>query len=132
MWLSRYRTSAHNLRIESGRHTFPVTPMSLCVCVYCESGECDDEIHAILRCDTFKLKRQCFIGRVSALCPAFPSLSQEQQLTTIFAPASTELAKCVSKYLGILSKTRSEIDSGLEPENLRLYLKHKIELNANP
>ena len=53
VWLSRYRTSAHNLRIESGRYTSPVTPVSHRVCVYCDSGECDTEEHAILVCKNF-------------------------------------------------------------------------------
>ena len=125
-WLSRYRTSAHSLRVESGRYTYPVTPLSQRVCVYCDSGECDTEQHAILQCNTFKLKRQCFIARVTALCPAFSSLTTEQQLSTILCPATTELAKCVSKYLGIISNVRREIDCGLEPETLNLYIEHKI------
>ena len=125
-WLSRYRTSAHNLRIETGRYTFPVTPVSQRVCVYCDSGECDTEHHAILNCETFNLKRQCFIGRVIALCPNFLMLTPEQKLTTILSPATPELAKCVSKFLGILSDTRKEIDLGFQRENLQIYLEHKF------
>ena len=124
-WLSRYRTSAHNLRVESGRYTSPVTPLSHRVCVFCDSGECDTELHAILFCDTFKLKRQCFFGRVSVLCPNFLSLTADQQLVTLLCPATTQLAKCVSKYLGIISQVRKEIDLGLTPESLRLYIEHK-------
>ena len=124
-WLSRYRTSAHNLRVETGRYTYPVTPLSQRVCIYCDSGECDTEQHAILFCDTFNLKRQCFFGRVSALCPNFLSLTAEDQLKFLLCPATTELAKCVSKYLGIISKTRKEIDLGLRPEALQLYIKHE-------
>ena len=125
-WLSRYRTSAHNLGIESGRHTYPVTPLSQRVCVYCDSGKCDTEQHAILECDVFKLKRQCFLARVTALCPGFPFLTTEQQLVKILCPATTALAKCVSKYLGILTKIRNEIDCGLEVDILKLYVEHKI------
>ena len=128
-WLSRYRTSAHNLRIETGRYTSPVTPISQRVCVYCDSGQCDTEMHAILYCDTFNLKRQCFIARVTALCPSFLSLTPEQQLTTLLCPATTELAKCVSKYLGIISNTRKEIDLGLQPKTLQIYIEHKFQLN---
>ena len=128
-WLSRFRTSAHGLRVETGCHTSPGTPLSQCVCVYCDSGECDSEAHAILFCTTFKLKRQCFLGRVSALCPNFPTLSAEQQLITLLCPATPELAKCVSKYLGIISNTRKELDSGLEPQTLNLYVQHKISHN---
>ena len=41
-WLTRYRTSAHTLRIESGRYTRPVTPISERKCIYCEEyGEGD-------------------------------------------------------------------------------------------
>ena len=125
-WLSRYRSSAHNLRVESGRYTSPVTPLSQRICIYCDNGERDTEMHAILVCDTFKLKRQCFLGRVMAICPAFQNLTLEQQLKTLLCPATTELAKCVSKYLGIISNIRKEIDSGLEPEALKLYIQHKI------
>ena len=124
-WLSRYRTSAHNLRVESGRYTSPVTPLEQRVCVYCESGECDTELHAILECDTFKLKRQCFLSRISALSPNFTTLTAEKQLITILCPATAEIAKCVSKYLGILSNIRNEIDNGLNPKDLDLYIKHR-------
>ena len=32
----------------------------------------------------------------------------------------------------IISKISTEIDGGLEPENLKLYIEHKIEFNTNP
>ena len=130
-WLSRYRTSAHSLRVETGRYTSPVTPLSQRLCVYCDSGECDTEQHAILFCKTFMLKRQCFVGRVTALCPAFLSLTAEQQLSTLLCPTTSALAKCVSKFLGIISETRKEIDLGFHPQALQVYQKHKIQLNTD-
>ena len=108
-----------------------VTPLSERVCVYCDSGECDTEQHAILSCETFSLKRQCFLGRVTALCPAFLSLTAEQQLSTLLCPATTALAKCVSKFLGIISETRKEIDLGLSPQALQVYQRHRIQLITN-
>ena len=59
-WLSRYRTSAHSLRVELGRYTRPVTPISDRKCLYCSSDNCDDEQHFVLFCDLFKIKRQWF------------------------------------------------------------------------
>ena len=53
-------------------------------------------------------------------------LTPEQKLTTILSPATPELAKCVSKFLGILSDTRKEIDLGFQRENLQIYLEHKF------
>ena len=124
VWLSRYRTSAHNLRVETGRYTYPVTPLLQRTCVYCNSGECDTELHAILRCDTFKLKRQCFINRMSALNPSFLNLTADQQLVTLLCPSTAFIAKCVSKYLGIVTNARKQIDLGFKKENLQLYIQH--------
>ena len=61
-----------------------------------------------------------------ALCPNFLMLNPEQKLTTILCPATPELAKCVSKFLGILSDTRKEIDLDFQRENLQIYLEHKF------
>ena len=124
-WLSRYRTSAHNLRVEQGRYTSPVTPLSDRTCVYCDSGMCDTEQHFILFCDTFKLKRQCFFGRLSVIYPEFMSLTNEQKLIAILCPSTTDMAKCVSKFLGIMTQTRKEIDMGLNPNDIQLYIQHK-------
>ena len=125
-WLSRFRTSAHRLRIETSRHTSPVTPVSLRICVYCDRNQCDTEQHAILECPTFIFKRQCYLARISALNPTFHSLTIEQQLITVLCPATTELAKCTSKFLGIISDTRKEIDMGLPRSDIQLYIKHKF------
>ena len=129
-WLSRFRTSAHRLRIETGRHTSPVTPLSQRICKYCDSGQCDTEQHAILECSLFNLKRQCFFARVTALNPTFLNLTTEQQLKTILCPATTKLAKCVSKFLGIISDTRNEIDLGLPISHVQQYILHKSQLNS--
>ena len=124
-WLSRFRTSSHNLRIERGRYTTPVTPIHQRICQYCTGDKLDNEEHAILFCETFELKRQCFFGRLKALFPEFETLKTDQKLRFILCPPTAQLAKCVSKYLGIISNTRSEIDLGLSPESLKIYIEHK-------
>jgi hypothetical protein len=128
-WLSRSRTSAHTLQIELGRYSCPVTPLLERKCRYCSSGACDDELHFILFCDTFRLKRQCFFGRLSALFPNFLLLSDGEKLRFILCPPTAELAKCVSKYLGILTNIRKEIDMGLNPSDLNVYTKHRFCAN---
>ena len=108
-WLSRYRTSAHNLQIELGRYTRPVTPISERKCKYCNNDSLDDERHFILICETFKIKRQCFIARLNVLHPDFVSMAFEEKLKFILCPPTINISKCVSKILGILTKTRSEM-----------------------
>jgi hypothetical protein len=51
-WLSRYRVSAHNLRVETGRYSSPVTPLTDRICQFCDSQEVDTEEHFILNCQT--------------------------------------------------------------------------------
>ena len=125
-WLSRYRVSAHKLRIETGRYTRPVTPVCDRACVYCDSLECDTEEHFILKCKTFSLKRNVFFGRMAALIPNFSDFSNRDKLLSVLCPSSPEIAKNVSKFLGIMSETRKCIDEGLPPDLLLTYTKHKF------
>ena len=60
------------------------------------------------------------------LSPNFLSLSNDERLKFILCPPTTEIAKCVSKYLGIMTNVRKEIDMGLNPQDLQLYIKHKV------
>ena len=123
-WLSRYRVSAvSNLRIESGRYTRPITPVADRTCLYCQDNSLDDEKHAILICPSFRLKRNCFLARISSLIPNFIQLSLENQLLAILCPNSTEIAVCVSNYLRIISETRYKLDQGLSHDMLSSYCK---------
>ena len=123
-WLTRYRVSAvPSLGLESGRYTRPVTPIASRFCKYCTANAIDDEKHAILVCNTFALKRNCFLGKIASILPNFPQLSMDEKLLTILCPASADIALCVSKYLGIISDTRKKLDHGLSSDMLTHYCK---------
>ena len=76
----------------------------------------------ILFCNAFKLKRQCFIMRLNVLKPEFNILTCEEKLSFILCPPTIDIAKCVSKFLGIMTNIRKEIDMGLNPLDLTLFL----------
>ena len=123
-WLTRYRVSAvPSLGIESGRYTRPVTPITSRICKYCNDNRIDDEKHAILECNTFSIKRNCFFGKISSLLPKFVEMSPEHKLLSILCPLNTEIALCVSKYLKIISETRVKLDQGLSDTMLLQYCK---------
>ena len=120
-WLTRYRVSAvPNLGIESGRYTRPVTPITSRICKYCSDNKIDDEKHAILECNTFCLKRNCFFGKITSIFPNFEQLSTDHKLSTILCPPGTDMAVCVSKCL----KNITEIDQGLSDTMLENYCKY--------
>ena len=112
-----------NLGIESGRYTRPVTPVASRLCKYCSSNRIDDEKHAILECNTFLLKRNCFFGKIGAFIPNFEQMSLEHKLLTILCPSSVDIAICVSKYLKIIYETRNKLDQGLSSVMLMNYCK---------
>ena len=64
------------------------------------------------------------MSRVRVLFPQIDLMTNDEKLHFILCPPTVELAKCVSKYLGILTKVRKEIDMGLNPADLNLYIKH--------
>ena len=61
---------------------------------------------------------------MSALIPGFLDMSDRDKLLTILCPAKTDVAKTVSKFLGIMSETRKNLENGLSYEMLNIYSKH--------
>ena len=112
-----------NLGIESGRYTRPVTPVASRLCKYCSSNRIDDEQHAILECNTFFVKRNCFLGKMIAILPRFEQMSPEHRLLTILCPSNVKIALFVSKYLKIITETRRKLDQGLSNTMLTSYCK---------
>ena len=89
--LTRLRVSAHRLQIEVGRYTTPPTPLNSRFCKYCltEPRSVDSEFHFLFECNTFKLKRQCFLGRLSSLGIKIDNNWPEQKkIATVLCPTS--------------------------------------------
>ena len=112
-FLTRLRVSSHQLHIETGRYTRPVsTPIKDRICRYCSDEKIDDEAHFVLSCDTFKLKRQCFINKLALLAPNFLGLSDKEKLAVILCPISAKAAKLSNKFFKIMFSARKKIDDG--------------------
>ena len=66
--------------------------------------------------------------RMKVLKPEFDNFTCEEKLSIILCPPTIDIAKCVSKFLGILTTIRKEIDMGFNPHHLDLYIKHVAEI----
>ena len=80
-FLSRLRVGSHNLRVETGRHTRPITPFAQRTCLYCchrpsstgpspQPASCppaptDTEFHFLVQCPMFDYNRNCLFKRFS-------------------------------------------------------------------
>ena len=113
-WLSRLRLGAHRLEFEMGR--WNKIPPDRRFCKYCHfSGstpQIGDEQHFLLGCNTFRLKRQCFLGRLKSILPHSAMLSNQQLLATILCPPNARVAKLSNKFIKILFKSRDKLDDG--------------------
>ena len=127
--LIRLRISASRLAIETKRYSRPYVPESQRFCTYCTPssgqdnllpGYVDNEEHFLLSCETFQLKRNCFLAKLGSVLPHFQSLSKTQQLSTILCPRDIITAKLSNKYIKILFNARKQLDDG-EPVHHQGY-----------
>ena len=51
--INKFRLGNHKLRIETGRHTIPKTPINLRICLFCHSNEVENEIHFLFSCQLY-------------------------------------------------------------------------------
>ena len=124
-WISRLRTSSHRLHIETGRYTVPVTPINEHICKYCQSNEIDDEIHFLVRCNKFSIKRNCFFGKVGSISPNFEKLNDEEKVASMLCPVDIRVAKIVNKFITIMVEARKRLDRG-EPIDIGNFTNNVI------
>ena len=118
-FLSRLRVSSHNLHIELGRHTRPVTPAGERFCKYCSlqpppcptcpasSCQCtavslsaqpaavDCEFHFLAQCPVFDAARNTLFTRLNELDPHFTTLSLTDKFKTMLCPTSAISVKLI-------------------------------------
>jgi hypothetical protein len=56
--LFRFRISSQNLKIETGSHTIPKTPINERLCIYCSSQTVENESHFLLECNLYRPQRE--------------------------------------------------------------------------
>ena len=121
--LSRLRVSSHNLAIELGRQTCPVTPVERRICTFCKPDHTtthqpciDNEFHFLTQCNLFTVKRNCLYGKMSSLVSGFKHLSDEQKFVTLLSPTTSRAAKLASKFIKEMFEVRKKTDIG-QPVN---------------
>ena len=51
--INKFRLGNHKLRVETGRHTIPKTPINLRICSFCHSNEVENGIHFLFSCQLY-------------------------------------------------------------------------------
>ena len=129
-FLARLRVGSHNLAIELGRRTRPITPLAQRVCSHCappptplsrspqrpstsysQQASIDTEFHFLMKCPKFTVKRNDFFDRISSIDPKFTLLTAEQKFLTLLCPVTAQNAKLVNRFIENMFLARNKIET---------------------
>ena len=95
--LTRLRISCHRLNIELGRYKSIPRPSR--TCLRCSSGEIDDEVHFLLKCDAFSTKRKSLLDCILKTCMNFSKLADENKLQWLMVCENEEILHNVCDFI---------------------------------
>ena len=98
--LSKFRTSSHRLRIETGRYTSPKTDREDRVCVKCHAlgySHVDDKMHFLLDCKFLGYDQKLLLDVANLKCKNFSNLSQEENYFKM-VNSGGEMCRVVAKF----------------------------------
>ena len=100
--LTRFRLSAHNLAIDTGRYTRPVTPSHERFCQVCQQNFVEDEIHFLFQCNEYQELRSNLYDKIN-----IPQEStDEEKLNTLMNLDCEDSTKTVANYLYHITQAR--------------------------
>ncbi len=109
-YLARLRTSSHNQKIETGRHTQPKTPVENRVCQHCNILE--DEFHFLLMCNqkyTRVTVRGSFVQDLSNINPCFVNMCEADRFTYIMSSEDKDVCEITSRAVHKLVLVRGSL-----------------------
>jgi hypothetical protein len=110
--MTKFRTSAHKLSIETGRYTKPKkTPVTDRICTMCKSHDIEDEHHFIFDCSLYNHLRHQLNLSIQQIIPSFPNLTRDQQFTIIMSGlgGDYEISMVVANYIHESFKLRYQV-----------------------
>ncbi len=109
-YLARQRTSSHNLKIETGRHTRPKIPVENRVCQHCNNLE--DEFHFLLMCNQkskYVTVRESFVQELSNINPSFVNMCEADRFTYIMSLEEKYVCEITSRLVRKLVLVRGSL-----------------------
>ena len=91
--LAKFRVGNHNLQIEKGRHTKPLTPRELRSCECCHSKNVEDECHFFFDCVSYADLRNNLVYDIRKYCKSFKNLSDEDLIAFFFNSVDPVICK---------------------------------------
>ena len=95
--MAKFRTSSHNLRIETGRYDEISVEDRLCRLCTCKAVE--DEVHFLITCPFYDYSRNGLFTLASRECKNFDALSPSMKFIWLMSAEQTDIIKAVANFL---------------------------------
>ena len=112
--LSQFRLSSHNLGIEIGRHCRPKKPVEERLCMYCNEGKIDDEMHMLFSGSFHTEERKEFTACIKIHIPDYDGDNTSSNLSLIFNARSSDVIKSTGKLIYRAFQKRKQIPKNTE------------------
>ena len=97
--LTRLRVSAHKLNIEIGRQRRPYIPRHQRLCLYCNCGDIDDEIHFLLKCNFHAEARHSLFQLIASYLPLQELINEVEIFTTVMTSKNPVILNALGKIV---------------------------------
>ena len=82
--LSKFRMGNHNLKIETGRHSYPIIPENLRTCDHCETGNIENETHFLFWCKLHNQIRNTLYNNIESRYQNFRKMNTMDTVLFLF------------------------------------------------
>ena len=111
-YLSRLRISAHNLQIERDRYLNNRIPPELRHCKVCNTHECEDEFHFVMKCSKYSSLRNQLFTETTLLFPFFQEFCDQDKFIWLFANLDTRVIDLFAAFVYASFNLRNKIQTG--------------------
>ena len=105
--LTKLRTSNHHLEIERGRYN--KVPPENRLCIQCNQGAVEDELHFLLVCPKFADERRKFLDFVFQIFPNTESLQTDALFVWLMSAENVPINKKLSHFVRYCTKSRINV-----------------------
>ena len=102
--VTKFRTSAHNLRIEKGRHYKETVDERLCQ--HCNLNQIEDELHFLLVCPLYKDLRDNMLTQISKCYEYFTNLPQRDKLIWLLSNPNENILLALGNFIYLSMEIR--------------------------
>ena len=89
----------HNLKIETGRHSYPKIPENLRTCDHCETGNIENETHFLFRCKLYNQIRNTLYNNIESKYQNFTNMNTMDAVLFLFNNVDPFVCKNVAYFI---------------------------------